>query len=491
MEKVQKKQGGIIPNNYFAAEINLETIGFFSPTATSKGRPGNEKVIEKTVVENGKMVVRKVSIVPNVKFGRPITIDLDIYRAFLLILKDMYFSNGKIENPISFQFHEITKLMGKIKGGKLNKKIENWMKRMVGTSILSDQWIYHKSKKERFSKTVTVFQEVITYGSMTNDGIKADRNFVYLSEWFLNNINAGYVFLIDYDIYKNLKHSISKVLYGYLWGNFFAIKESNSRIYRKSYSELCKYLDITEYKYESKIREKLEPAQKELMKYGVIGGWDIEHQKNGEGFNIKWVPGKAFEEYYNSTKKYLKSNQIPLPLNGKALPEVKTSPVASELINYFHSEIKGKIKYQPNDKEIVQAGKLLELYGESKARYIVKYAIFKIKQSGFDAQFFGAILSYVNDALEAFEKEQLSHSKTKEKAKSEFNQKVNEFQEWAGKTPEERIQGKLNFWIERIKTFEKRTPSEKEIEEKKAEYIAAEPTPEEKQKQLFGSVIYN
>jgi hypothetical protein len=488
----QKSDPLALSKSLIGAETNLELIGYFSPTAKRKGRPKNEKVLEKTEKVEGETRHIRVSIVPSAKYGRPITSDLDMYRAFFKILKEVYFKNGKIENPVVFRDEDIIKAMGKARKGRLNTEIADWMKRMMLTGISSEQWIFDKKKKRRLSETVSVFNRVASYGEELEGGQRADRNYIWLADWFLNNLNEGYIFLIDYETYRNFNHSISKCLYGLLWWGFYAIKEVDAEFYWKDYGELCRFLDITEYNYESKILEKLGPPHDELLKYKIIAKWEICKQASGKGFNIKWWPGAAFNSYYASSKKFLKDGQMtldgifPKQLSGDG----NQSEPAEKLISYFHREVKGKTEHRPNEKELQRALELLAKYDKEQAWLITKYAVKKIKHTGFKAEQFGAVLLYAEEALDFCKNKSKQKQQASASAEKAYQQKVTEYEKWLSQSPGERVQGRLNFWIEGQKKLKHRAPTAAEIEAKQAEYIETEPTPDEKQIKLFGRVVF-
>ena len=44
------------------------------------------------------------------------------------------------------------------------------------------------------------------------DGTTADRNYVWLSEWQLENINHNFLLPIDFEAYKQLRNHIAKAL---------------------------------------------------------------------------------------------------------------------------------------------------------------------------------------------------------------------------------------------------------------------------------------
>ncbi len=486
----------ILAKNLIGAERNLELIGFFSPTSKSKGRPKTTKKLEREERRNGQRVKTKVSIIPSVEYGRPITTDLDMYRAFFKILKDIYFKHGKIENPVGFRNEDLIKAMGKARHGRLTHEIRGWLSRMNGTLIKSEGWIYEKKNKRYLSNEVKIFDQIVVYGAEVEDGEKANQNFVWLSDWFLNNLNYGYIFLIDHEVYKSFRHPIAKCLYGMLWWGFYAIRQTGGKFYWKDYSDLCKFLDIREYRYESKILEKLSPAHEELIKSKVISNWQIERQVNGKNFNIKWWPGEVFETYYMSYKK-LMGGEGQLAFNGIIEPKkvsqgVKEIKLADQLVKLFHFLIKGKNEYQPKEKELQRAQELIDKYQEEKAWFITKYAIKRIQETKYadKVEYFGAIVNYVDEALT-----ELIQYKNREKEQNiqkgqEFTAKKKDYETWLKQTPEERVQYLLDLWLVNVKTFEKREPSEEEIKAKQAEYMKGLPSPEERQKKIFGRIIF-
>jgi len=487
----------ILTKNLIGAERNLELIGFFSPTSTRKGRPKTTKTLEKEDNYNGHRRKRVVSIIPSVDYGRPITTDLDIYRAFFKILKDIYFRNGKIENPVIFKDEDLIKAMGKSRHGRLSSDIDDWLLRMKLTGILSEEWIFDKKNKRYLKRVVSVFDKVIAYGESLENGKKSDFNFVWLADWFLGNLNEGYVFLIDHEIHKNLRHDIAKCLYGMLWWGFYSIKKTGGEFYWKDYSELCKFLDITEYKFKSRIVEKLSPANEELLRNRVISNWTVEKKSSGNNFNIKWWPGEAFESYYLCYKNILKNGKGQLGLNGvlaaKGIaPTAKELPLAEQLVKYFHQQLKGVEDYQPKEKELERAREIIEKHQKEKAWFITKFAIARIQETGFvdKVQYFGAIVNYTDEAIKEFDQTRKRQQAQAERRKQEFEKKKAEYKIWLELTPEQRVQGRLDFWIQKVKNFEHREPSEEEIKAKRQELIETDSTPEEKQEHIFGRVIF-
>src|SRR5258705_8774136 len=79
-KSIVKHSQEAIPIEYVAAELNLESIGYFSAGYNRK-YPDQERKSKVVVLNND----RQVKIIPNVEYGFPNCIDLDYYRAFLKI----------------------------------------------------------------------------------------------------------------------------------------------------------------------------------------------------------------------------------------------------------------------------------------------------------------------------------------------------------------------------------------------------------------------
>ena len=217
-----------LSTDFIGAERNLELIGFFSPSYNDR-RKIPKKTISGTVTnKNGQKVKVQLSILPSAEYGLPITTDLDIYRAFQKILKDIYLEQGEITNPVAFRDEQIIKAMGKKRQGTYNKQIRTWLHRMKFTWILSEGLIYDKGKKQYIEDSVNVFDRTIAFGKELESGKMAAKNYVWLSEWYLNNINSRYAFLIDNETHKRLKTAIAKSLYPILWFRFYGMRKQNA-----------------------------------------------------------------------------------------------------------------------------------------------------------------------------------------------------------------------------------------------------------------------
>jgi hypothetical protein len=124
------------------------------------------------------------------------------------------------------------------------------------------------------------------------NGTIADKNYVWLSEWQLENINQNHLLPVDLEAYRQLKNHIAKALVPLLQVWLYATLEVGS--FEKRYQDLCQILNITQYQHTSKIKEKLGPSLNELQRHRFISGWRIQPTSDGNDFKVVFVHGERF-----------------------------------------------------------------------------------------------------------------------------------------------------------------------------------------------------
>ena len=275
-------------------EKNLNSLGFFTPS--HKRLEGME---QKTITvfvreQGGQRVEARATILPSAKLGLPITADQDKYYAFQKILDQIRQREGRIANPVGFTSSQMLKILGRKKSGQGYREIGDWMERMTLTGIRSEGVVWLAGRRKFARDTFTVFSRAVTVGEEMPDGRMADRNYVWLSEWQIENINNSYVLPIDYDVYRCLRLNISKALVPLIQVWFYAARRSPAICIEKRYSELCEILSIRCYPHLSKIKETLGPSLNELKEFKLLQHWDIEKTADGADFKLVLIPGERF-----------------------------------------------------------------------------------------------------------------------------------------------------------------------------------------------------
>jgi len=279
-------------NDFVKVEKNLASLGFFTPSS-KRTRNEKAKTVAVMVVIDGKRIEAKATIAPTALFGLPITADQDKWLALHKILEDIQARDGQVTNPVSFSSAELLALLKIYKdSGKNYRDVSDWLDVMVGTTIVSEGAVYFAGKRTFGKDTFHVFDRAVSFGKELPDGSIADKNYVWLSQWQLQNINEHHQLPIDLDTYRQLRNHIAKALVPLLQIWLYATRDDG--VFEKRYSELCQILDIRQWTYPSKIKEKLGPSLDELKQFGYLADWRIETTSDRQGFKVLFFHGEKF-----------------------------------------------------------------------------------------------------------------------------------------------------------------------------------------------------
>ena len=280
------------PTEFVKVEKNLASLGFFTPSS-KRLRNAQEKSFTITTVADGKRMELKGTIIPSAKYGLPITADQDKWIALCKILTDILRKEGRVTNPIAFTSAEILRLLRKHRhSGKNYREVEEWLDVLFSTTIFSEGVVYLANEKRRVKDRFRVFERAVSFGKELPDGKLADKNYVWFSDWQLQNINANHLLPIDLEAYRELKNHISKALVPLLQVWLYATREDG--IFEKRYDELCQILNIRQYSYLSLITRTLAPSLDELAQCGYLADWRIERTSDNEHYKILFYHGDKF-----------------------------------------------------------------------------------------------------------------------------------------------------------------------------------------------------
>jgi hypothetical protein len=267
-------------------EKSLHSLGFFASTAS--------KAISRTILQvfrrpDGQRIHAKAVIEGIPSLGLPTTADRDKYMAFMKIALDQREFQGQVTNPIRFTGADMIKLLRLRKGGFHYDEINDWCKRMVATTIMSEASIFLADRRQYATDTFHVFDRVVLVGEELNDGTRSEFYQVYLSQWQLTNLNQGYLLPLDFNAYLKLKRDISKALFGHLSVWFYA---SRGQTIEKRYPDLCQLLNIRAYPHLSKASSVLAPSLDELVDIEYLSSWELVRTARGTDFKLTLSPGK-------------------------------------------------------------------------------------------------------------------------------------------------------------------------------------------------------
>jgi Replication initiator protein A len=272
-------------------EKNLNTIGFFTPSSKKLTGVSSKTVTIQVRSNNGQKVDARATIFPSAEFGLPTTADQDKYFAFQKLVERLRGPDGLISNPVRFTSASLLDVLGVTHGGKNYADISDWLRRMTFTGIESEGVVFLAGKKKYARDMFHVFQRSIAVGEVLEDGTVAQENYVWLSEWQLDNLNNRHTLPINFDCYRMLQLHIGKALVPLLQLWFFASRDQYTE---KRYRQVCSLLGIQQYHAISRIRQQIGPSLDELVKTEFLSNWEIAETADGAEYKLRMWAGSAF-----------------------------------------------------------------------------------------------------------------------------------------------------------------------------------------------------
>jgi hypothetical protein len=272
-------------------EKNLNTFGFFTPS--SKRLRVRSKSVELQVrTDDGRRVHASATIFPAAEFGLPNTADQDKYFAFQKIVERIRKRDGVVTNPVRFSSAAMIDTLGMTHGGKNYREIWEWLRRMTFTGIESQGVVYFAGRKKYARDLFHVFQRSVAVGEVLENGTTAEENYVWLSEWQLENLNNRHTLPIDYDVYKTLQLYISKALVPLLQIWFYASRAEQRA--EKKYTDLCSLLGLQHFKSPSRIKQQMGPSLDELKEKRFLSAWELVKTTDETDYKLCLWAGAAF-----------------------------------------------------------------------------------------------------------------------------------------------------------------------------------------------------
>src|ERR1700683_4278380 len=284
--------------NFTKVDNNLTSVGFF--TASSKR---SRSAVEKATILTDQGVVRRITILPSAKYGMPITQDQDYWLALMKLVGEHVQRNGKLTNPFIFTTADLRHVLGQPNCGKYYEAVNEWLSVMTATTIEGGS--YNVRRKSWCTEKTHAVDRVVAVGKELPDGSIADKNYIWFSEWQLDNINSGNLIPIELTTYIQLKTNIAKNLVPHLQEWLFA-SQAEGR-FEKRYEDVCHLLGIRIYQHLSDIERKLGPSLNELVTHGYISQWAVEPMANEKSYKlVLWHGAK----YHTDRKSRLDSKRL-------------------------------------------------------------------------------------------------------------------------------------------------------------------------------------
>jgi hypothetical protein len=324
-----------------------------------------------------------------------------------------------IQNPITWTWRDLCRRMGVKYSGREVSHLKESITATAALLIHSEHALYSKPNAipiHTSKDALHLYDRVLFCGSQLPDGTRSEANFLWLSDWYLQNLNALFTAPLDYGLWRSLDEhsSIASRLYEFLLLNFYSAVPS----LRINYETLAQFLPVKPERYLSDAKKQMEPAFELLVNAGVIT-------------SAEWRPGK------NALALLVLHRGRLLPLmtsrNRSAMPFAATQagdeirmkelrnlrPAGWHIVTQFYKLWAGADDYRPTAKELEQASDIIEKYGSTRAAALIPLGIERLRRDWPNAKTFSALARYLPDVVGDQDKKERRRTLEQEQAAAE------------------------------------------------------------------------
>ena len=204
------------------------------------------------------------------KYGRPTPKDDDVFVACMKLSAAGNFASPRVE----FTRYELCQILGWPDDGRSYKAIDDAFNRLAGVLIVATNYWYDNQARIWVDRKFGVIDDVFLYQrekyqrAKKAAGGKNPKSWFRWSDVMQESFAAGYVRKLDLEVYLSLENPIARKLYRYLGKHFW-----NRSKHAIDLQVLCheKLGYNQSEKRNPRLKEKIEPAIKELEAKGIYG----------------------------------------------------------------------------------------------------------------------------------------------------------------------------------------------------------------------------
>lgn len=323
--------------------------------------------------------------------------------AFLSLMTERGFP---LQNPVTWSWRALCRRMGISCSGRTVQRLKAAIRSTKGLMISSQYALFSKEMGKLIrtqERDLSLYDEVAFVSDLLPDGGVADTNYLWLSGWYLANLNALFTAPLDYEIWRRLdeRSPIASRLYEFLLLNFY----SGTPVLRINYAKLAQFLPVRPERYASDARRQLDVALGLLTAEGVIGAAEWVDSKDGLA-QLRFHRGRilAAPSDQDLVPCGLAEEEFAGAVEVEEMRHVK--PPEEALVADFYRAWAGEENHRPTKKELGQAREWIERFGAAKARALVQLAVKRLRKSWPGAKTIGAMDRYFDEVAAEFDREQ-------------------------------------------------------------------------------------
>jgi len=416
--------GSNVPAALIKAEANLLRLPLFAlGTKGLKTLDGIE--CRGRVTRDGQTHEFTFSATRNTATLYPGPLARSAHLAFLSVISE---AGLPLRGPITWKWRDLCRRMGIVCGGQMVRHLKAAITSTAGLLIQSELALYSKPDGQLIhthQEALHLYERVTFVGTPQQDGTVADTNYLWLSDWYRNNLNAMFTAPLDYELWRHLdQHSpIASRLYEFLLLNFY----SGTPVLRINYETLVQMLPVHAERYRSDAEKQLTGPLSLLSASGIVTNVDWAPSKKGIA-QLHFYRGERLASApLSSALASLGSADFPDAVEVKELRNLKPPEwiIAAE----FYRLWTGESGHKPTDKDLAQGQAMLTKYGPAKAKALLPLLVKRLREEWPEAKWFSAAAVFLPDVASAYEQQQRAAERRRQDERREEEEEQKKFAE--------------------------------------------------------------
>lgn len=339
-----------------------------------------------------------------------------VHLAFLSVITEQ---GLPFANPVTWTWHNLCSRLGVQPSGRTVQHLKEAIEATAGLTIYSRDALYSKPTGQRLNsrKAMHLYETVVFVNETLPDGRTADTNSLWLSGWYLDNLNALFTAPLDHELWRFLdkRSPIASRLYEFLLINF----HGGVPQLQINYPRLAQFLPVRQERYLSDARKQLEPAFQLLTEARVAKSvsW---HKRRVDVAQLRFERGDRLIR--GGVGRLISPATAVAAANSLiSVREVRRTP-EQDLVVEFYRLWTGRSGQRPHAADLTLAHQLLAQYGRTRTKALLPLVIDQLKRHWPGAKTFVAVEQYIGAAAEQDQQHQRREQQRREQEQREAQQ---------------------------------------------------------------------
>lgn len=311
-----------------------------------------------------------------------------------------------VANPVTWSWRELCRRMGIPASGRTVIQLQQAIMSTAGLLLWSEFALYSKPDRSPIKnrKDALHLYDAVTFsGQVLPDGSIAEENFVWLSDWYMQNLNTLFTAPLNYGLWRQLdgRSTIASRLYEFL----LIVFHRHIPALRVNYPTLAQMLPIRPERYMSSAQKQLAEPLRLLVEHRVLEevSWtrsrdNLPQLQFRRGDHLRMPGGQATSVFAEA------EGEFAAPVQVIELRNLRSAE--NSFVMEFYRQWAGEIAHRASSKELEQARQIVLEYGTTKAKTLLPLVVNRLRSRWPTAKTLTAALRYLPEVAREQDEEQ-------------------------------------------------------------------------------------